>query len=68
MITITSRCQTCDWKWKPRKAEGPELDFARAKRAGDAHGREHRGHVVETKRDERFGRRWRLLELEITRS
>jgi len=71
MIKITARCQTCGWAWKPRKAEGPDLDCARAKKAADAHGRTNRGHTVETKshQADTIGKRGtiQMIEWEITR-
>lgn len=46
MITITARCQTCSWKWRPRKAEGPDSDYNRAKNAAAVHRRQNPRHVV----------------------
>lgn len=55
MIEITARCQHCSWKWRPRKADGPDVDFARAKNAAAVHRRQNPRHQVETRRfvDER---------------
>lgn len=66
MIEITAICQVCPWKWAPRKHEGPESDFARAKKAADAHARAHRGHRTECKRLERVqSKHLRIVSLQV---